>query len=216
MTLAIFDLDNTLIDRSASFRRWAERFAAARSLGPEDVSWLVGADQDGFAERNAFMTAVKERCRLPDAVGDLLAGYRAEIVAAVELDPGIPPALDALRSAGWRIAIATNGGAAQQAAKIRQAGLTAYVDAVAISEEVGAKKPDRRMFEAAAERCGAALGGGVWMVGDCPDRDVAGAQQAGLRTIWMRRGREWSPLAPAPTAIADNIPAAVSVIVQAY
>jgi putative hydrolase of the HAD superfamily len=40
MPLVLFDLDNTLIDRAASFRRWATHFAEVHSLGPEDVAWL--------------------------------------------------------------------------------------------------------------------------------------------------------------------------------
>jgi FMN phosphatase YigB (HAD superfamily) len=210
--LVLFDLDNTLIDRAASFRRWAARFAGACSLGPEDVAWLVATDEDGFADRPAFMAAVQQRYALPGSIDVLLADYRAAIVAAVEPDPVVPSALAGLRAAGWRIAIATNGDAEQQAAKIRQARLDQYVDAVAISGEVGAAKPDRRLFEAAAERCGARLSDGGWMVGDCPDRDVAGAQRIGLRTIWMRRGREWDRVAGSPTAVVDDIPAAAEIL----
>jgi FMN phosphatase YigB (HAD superfamily) len=62
--LAIFDLDNTLIDRAASFLQWAERFTDLRSLGPEEVAWLVRSE-DGFAERPVFIAAVKQRYKLP-------------------------------------------------------------------------------------------------------------------------------------------------------
>ena len=44
----MFDLDNTLIDRAASFLRWASQIAAVHALGPDDVTWLVKADGDGF------------------------------------------------------------------------------------------------------------------------------------------------------------------------
>jgi HAD superfamily hydrolase (TIGR01509 family) len=212
MPLVLFDLDNTLIDRAASFRRWATHFAEAHSVGPEDVAWLVATDEDGYATRHAFITAVQQRYAVPGSLDVLLDDYRAALVAEVKLDPVIPPALDGLRDAGWRIAIATNGGARQQAAKIRQAGLDRYVDAVAISGEVGAAKPDRRLFEAAAQRCGARLSAASWMVGDCPDRDVAGAQQLGIKTIWMRRGRLWDPAAAPPTAAVENIPQAAGIL----
>lgn len=71
----------------------------------------------------------------------------------------------------------------------RWADLDHHADAIAVSEEVGAAKPDPRVFEAAARRCGARLNGGGWMVGDCPTRDIAGGHGVGLRTAWMRRGR---------------------------
>jgi HAD superfamily hydrolase (TIGR01549 family) len=90
-----------------------------------------------------------------DPVAALLDSFREQIVALVERDPQVPVVLEALREAGWRISIATNGSTAQQCAKIRRTGLDAHADAVAVSEEVGVAKPDRRMFEAAAQRCGA-------------------------------------------------------------
>jgi beta-phosphoglucomutase-like phosphatase (HAD superfamily) len=34
MPLAIFDLDNTLVDRMAAFRSWAEWFAGQHGLDP--------------------------------------------------------------------------------------------------------------------------------------------------------------------------------------
>lgn len=214
MPLVLFDLDNTLIDRAASFRRWATGFAEARSLGPEEVAWLVAADEDGFADRRAFIAAVQQRYAVPGPLEVLLDDYRAGLVAAIDLDPAVPPALEGLRAAGWTIAVATNGAAGQQAAKIRHAGLDRYVDAVAISGEVGAAKPDRRLFEAAAQRCGARLSSGGWMVGDCPVSDIAGAQQLGLDTIWMRRGRGWDERAAPPTAVADDVPAAAVILLD--
>jgi FMN phosphatase YigB (HAD superfamily) len=99
-----------------------------------------------------------------------------------------------------------------QQAKIRRAGL--IVDAVAVSGEVGADKPDRRMFEAAARRCGARLADGGWIVGDCPIRDIAGGRAAGLRTIWMRHGRTWDAATPPPDATVDSLHETIGVLIQ--
>jgi putative hydrolase of the HAD superfamily len=46
--LALFDLDNTLIDLDAAFRVWAGEFAAERALGAETVDWLVAVDREGL------------------------------------------------------------------------------------------------------------------------------------------------------------------------
>ncbi|GAB2928027.1 hypothetical protein ACFMQL_04380 [Nonomuraea fastidiosa] len=56
MPLALFDLDNTLIDRHAAFERWAAEFAAQRRLGAEAVPWLVTCPAevlDGLARLRA-------------------------------------------------------------------------------------------------------------------------------------------------------------------
>jgi putative hydrolase of the HAD superfamily len=205
MPLAIFDLDNTLIDRAGVFEQWAAGFVAGLGLDPAEATWLIAADGDGFAPLEAFVTALRDRYRLDGSVEALLGRLRVDLVALVQPDPAAQAALERLRGNGWTIAIATNGNTDQQWAKIRQADLESRVDAVAVSAEVGAAKPDRRMFEAAAQRCGARLADGGWMVGDCAERDIAGAQAVGLRTVWLRRGRPWDPTATAPDAIVDRV-----------
>jgi len=62
--LAIFDLDNTLLDRATSFLRWATRFAAVYGLEPADVTWLVDADGDGFVPRSLFLAGIGLRTRI--------------------------------------------------------------------------------------------------------------------------------------------------------
>ncbi|MGI5513386.1 hypothetical protein [Streptomyces sp. CA-106131] len=46
-----------------------------------------------------------------------------------------------------------------QRAKLDRAGLAALFDGVAISEGIGARKPERALFEAAAAACGVPLSG---------------------------------------------------------
>ncbi|MEV8514862.1 HAD family hydrolase [Dactylosporangium sp. NPDC051484] len=211
VALAIFDLDNTLIDRAAAFRRWAVAYVAERGLPPAEIAWLELADGDGYTPRARLLDAIRER----HGVHLTVEALRAELVASIEPDPRLPGLLDDLRSAGWRVAVATNGATAQQHAKLRHTGLVAHVDAVAVSEEVGAAKPDPRMFTTAAERCGERLTGDAWMVGDCPVRDIAGGRSAGLRTIWLSRARAWDPAQPGPDAVAADIAAAIALIAAA-
>lgn len=42
--LALFDLDDTLVDRRATFNAWAEQFASARGLDDKDLTFMVMAD----------------------------------------------------------------------------------------------------------------------------------------------------------------------------
>lgn len=208
MPLACFDLDNTLIDRAASFLRWATGFASSHGLEPAQVTWLVDADGDGFVPRAKFLGAIRDRF----AVDLPLTSYQAGIVEMVALDPAVPVALDGLRAAGWRVAVVTNGQTHQQSAKIRRTGLDAHVDAVAISEEAGERKPGRRIFEVVAQRCGARLGDGGWMIGDSAEADIGGGRAAGLRTVWMRRGRVWDSIIAPPDRVADDIQSAVRML----
>ncbi|MFE9427767.1 HAD family hydrolase [Kitasatospora sp. NPDC006697] len=80
--------------------------------------------------------------------------------------------------------------------------MAAVADAVCISE--GTRKPDQRIFEAAAVGVGRHLSQGGWMIGDNAELDVVGGREAGLRTVWISHGRPW-PGGPAPDFIAPGI-----------
>lgn len=197
--LALFDLDNTLIDRLGAFERWAAEFAAERELGQEAVPWLVAADADGAVPMGTFFALVRERFGLAEAAEELWRAYRERLPHLVRCPAEVLEGLDRLRAAGWTVGIVTNGAADNQTGKIRRSGLAARVDGWAISEAEGVRKPDIRLFEIGAARCGRSLRDGGWMVGDDPVADVGGGLGAGLRTIWIDRGR-----APEPAG-ADHV-----------
>lgn len=210
--LVIFDLDNTLLDRDAVFRRWAVEWVADRGLAPVEVDWMVAADGHGYSPRLGFAEAMRERYRLASPATEVLDQYRRRLVELIEPDPRVLDALGRLRAAGWRIAVATNGPAGQRL-KIESFGLLDTVDAVVVSDEFGVAKPDPRIFAEAARRCGVRLTGTGehWMVGDCPLRDVAGGRGSGLRTAWVRRGRTWDGAEP-PDVVIDHVAEMVAVL----
>ncbi|MCK2217794.1 HAD family hydrolase [Actinomadura sp. ATCC 31491] len=191
--LALFDLDNTLVDRLAAFERWAAEFAARRGLGPDAVAWLVRTDADGSVPMDVFFGLVRARFGLPEPVEELWAAYRARLPRLVTCRPEVLDGLARLRAAGWAVGIVTNGMADNQTGKIRRTGLAGRVDGWAISGAEGVRKPDARLFGIGAARCGASLTDGGWFVGDDPVKDVAGALAAGLRAIWVDRGRAPRP-----------------------
>jgi HAD superfamily hydrolase (TIGR01509 family) len=92
--------------------------------------------------------------------------------------PDTPPTLQALRARGIKIGIVSN--VPQDLRPIFAAhGLAESVDSFTHSFEVGAEKPDPRIFLRACESLGTAPGETL-MVGDHPVAD-AGALKAGLR-----------------------------------
>lgn len=186
--LALFDLDNTLIDLDAAFRVWAEEFAAERALIAEAVDWLIALDRSGLPHREAFFSKVRERFGLPDLAKELWTAYRRRMPHLVHCRPEVMTGLTELRAAGWRVGIVTNGTADNQLGKIQRTGLAEVVDGYALSGIEGIRKPETKLFEIAARRCGASLTGESWMIGDHLTKDIAGGRAAGLRTIWIDRG----------------------------
>ncbi|WP_018653829.1 HAD family hydrolase [Actinomadura flavalba] len=92
-----------------------------------------------------------------------------------------------LWAAGWKVGVVTNGTADNQLGKAQRTGLVAVVDAYVLSGLESVRKPNSRLFEVAAQRCGMTLAGGGWMVGDHPIADIGGRRTAGLRAVWIER-----------------------------
>jgi FMN phosphatase YigB (HAD superfamily) len=71
-------------------------------------------------------------------------------------------------------------------AVLDETDLRGALDAVAISDSVGWRKPRREIFEALLARLGVAPGE-VLHVGDNLDADIGGAAVVGMRTAWLTR-----------------------------
>jgi len=141
---------------------------------------------------------IRAQFGLERPVGSLLATYRRRVIELSVCTPGATECLELLRAAQHQIAIVSNGSSDQQHGKIDALGLREFVDAVIVSEDLGIKKPDSRIFQAAASATGCALDGS-WMVGDSPMHDIVGGSRCGSRTAWLHRGRAWTETAAEPT-----------------
>jgi putative hydrolase of the HAD superfamily len=86
----------------------------------------------------------------------------------------------------FRLALLTNGAPDIQGNKIDGSNLASFFETIIISGDLGFGKPDRRIFQLALERLKVAAHEAV-MIGDSLNRDVAGARDAGLHTIWINR-----------------------------
>ncbi|HZO34417.1 MAG TPA: HAD family hydrolase [Gaiellaceae bacterium] len=93
--------------------------------------------------------------------------------------------LESLRVRGLRLGIVANGWpepARLTRRRLSELGVADRVDAIVLADEVGVRKPDPRIFEAALDRLGVDAAESAH-VGDRLDHDVAGAANAGLTTV---------------------------------
>lgn len=89
-------------------------------------------------------------------------------------------------------------------------GIAGFFEVWAVSEEVGAEKPDPAIFRFALERAGAPPDRCA-MVGDRLDNDVEAARRHGLWGIWLLRGE--APDEPTPDQL-DRADAAVHTLLE--
>lgn len=204
--LAFFDLDDTLVDRQQAFASWLREFVDLHGLDDEARLAIAAADLGGEAPRET-LHGVASSFGATEDLPMFLAGYLEDMPRHVAAFPGAVDGLTRLRANGWRTAVITNGNTRMQRRKIARSGLQPLIDATVISEEVGLRKPDPRIFQLAREQVGAGATESGWMVGDLLHTDIAGGAAAGLRTIWLSaRGADPAPPLPADApVIPDHI-----------
>jgi len=110
--------------------------------------------------------------------------YLLVMAEICEMLPGAAELLACLRGHA-KLGIITNGFSALQRIRLEKVGLTELIDVLVISEEVGAPKPEKAIFEHALAQMDNPQRSRVLMVGDNPHTDVLGGLNAGLHTCWL-------------------------------
>jgi putative hydrolase of the HAD superfamily len=216
MTRAVlFDLDDTLYPY-ARYRR--SGFAAvahdleARTGRPADVLFGMLCRASASGPRGMEFQTLCRVCDIPcDEVPLMLEAYRRH-APVVWPSWDVVPTLRRLRTAGWKLAIVTNGTPSVQRMKVDALGLGALVDAVVCAHEHAPDgKPARACFDEALHRLGADAEASVH-VGDDPVCDIAGARGAGLRAIQIVR--PGSPGRTDADAVVSRIGEVVDVVLS--
>lgn len=197
----LLDLDGTLIDRVALWRRCLTGLFADRgwpALPERRIDWLLRhphtADWRTMADGLSSM--------MPPGSGTSQAALgqalRAQLMRSATPDPAVNSLVDDLAKR-YRLAIVTNGSGPLQRAKVAGAGLAGRVDAVFISGRMGVRKPDPEFFRRVMAWADVAPGEAL-IVGDSPREDILGGRRANLRTCvvggppqdhWPARPDHW-------------------------
>lgn len=112
----------------------------------------------------------------------LYNAYWSEFLDKMKLFENALDVLLELKKKGIKIGICTDLTAFIQLKKIRRLGLSSIVDAVVTSEECGAEKPSRKMFDVILKKLEVSPQETV-VVGDSLEKDVLGAKNAGVNAI---------------------------------
>ncbi|MFC5528293.1 HAD family hydrolase [Cohnella yongneupensis] len=191
----ILDLDNTVLDRTSTFRAFAASFVDHYFAHAEHrvklIEDIVARDLDGYKDKPALFRELLsdyEWTAKPDHEA-LMNYYRVHYVKHATLMDQAKNVLSYLRSK-YRTALITNGMTTIQYGKIDQAGIRDDFDLIIVSEEAGVKKPDPAIFGMATKKFGLTPAQCVY-VGDHPVNDIGGAANAGMQTIWLQWTQPW-------------------------
>jgi putative hydrolase of the HAD superfamily len=221
----LFDLDDTLHDDTHAFTTAAEEVAAevAAEHGIDALALKRAyiAEAEGFWHRltanelrtklsqlravlwrNALRSVGLDDAHLAERSAVNYNIYRKRYFA---LFPGALDLLRQLKDAGMKLGLVTNGVSETHREKIALLQIAEYFDAIFLADEVGMVKPDPLLFAHACTKLRTAPSESA-MVGDRYERDIAGALEAGLFTIWVNVRNERVPKdARPPHAIVSNI-----------
>jgi putative hydrolase of the HAD superfamily len=103
--------------------------------------------------------------------------------------PGTVETLQALRAAGYRLAVISNADGRVESL-LESVGLAGHFEFILDSAVVGIEKPDPRIFHLACDRLGVPPSDALY-VGDIYEIDVVGARSAGLRACLIDPLGRW-------------------------
>jgi 2-haloacid dehalogenase len=215
----VFDVNETLLDLSALDPHFQRVFGDASVR----VEWFQTMLQ------SAFLTTITgpykpfgEHFRAALAITALRRDLRVSpederaILSEVRTLPAYPdarPALERLRSAGYRLAALTNSTAEVEEAQLRNAGLANLFEK-ALSADTGKRlKPAPEAYANAARELGVVTDGirmvaaHVW--------DVQGALRAGCAAAFVERpGAVWNPLLDRPDVVGPDLGAIAERVIE--
>jgi putative hydrolase of the HAD superfamily len=226
----LLDLDNTVYAyapphreamkavRGAMIRNYSfpeAEFDAAFARARGQVKASLGATAASHSRLlyfKAMLEAIGLGSQLQAAL-NLEQLYWRMFLARIEVFAGVAEFLDELRLAAIPVAVVTDLTAQIQLRKLVYLGLDHHIDVVVTSEEVGADKPDPRLFRAALQRLGAREGS-AWFIGDDPVADMQGARAAiGAVTIQkLHEGVVRAEGDAAPAATLEEFPALTALL----
>ncbi len=206
-TAVVFDLDDTLYEERrfalSGFAAVAAHLYAGKGASPhETYRFLVRRFRAGARADGLQALCIAQGWPVAD-VTPLVEVIRTH-APRLRLPGRSRAVLTRLRGDGHRLGVLTNGLPSTQRGKVAALGLEPLADAVVYAEECApGGKPARACFATVLARLGVHASAAVF-VGDHLEKDIAGAAAAGLRTVWLSRGRV-RPACPAPDTVARRL-----------
>ncbi len=218
----LFDTDNTLYEYEPANNKAVKEVALK-------MKNLIGISEKNFLEK--YSQAKKEiKMQLGNTASSHsrllyfqrvleIIGLKAQLLIALDLEQtfwrtflenaplfeGVKDFFFTLKKEDIPIAIVTDLTSHIQFRKLTYFGLEDVFDAVVTSEEVGADKPDKKIFTLALDKLRLTSKNRIWMIGDNPYADIFGGKQINSLTLQkIHKGIEQGLNENSPDIIFDN------------
>nr|WP_163883507.1 HAD family hydrolase [Rhizobium laguerreae]NEH95754.1 HAD-IA family hydrolase [Rhizobium laguerreae] len=214
----LFDLDETLIDKTATVLTFLplqyQRFRLGEH-GVEEQRYIaefLRLEKAGLVRKRDLYPRLAETLSLPGELAEALFHDFETVYPGMAVPmSGAKQTISALKQYGVLIGVVSNGEGNVQRPKIAAAGLTEGLDLVVISGDVGLRKPAREIFELAAGRLDLPVDSCLF-VGDNPAADILGADNAGMHAVYFGPKDTWPASLPSPRHRIELLPHLISLV----
>lgn len=196
LNAVIFDLDNTLLD----FMKMKEYAVKAAISGMQEAGLSIDSEKaydriidmynvEGWEHQQIFDLFLTETIGHVDnkllAAG--IVSYRRAREANLQVYPNVNSTLSDLMKMGIKLAVVSDAPSREAWMRLYYLNLHHIFEVVLTFDDTGERKPSPIPFKMALEKLNCAAENTL-MVGDWPERDVEGAKQLGMKTIFARYG----------------------------
>ncbi|MBO83444.1 MAG: hypothetical protein CL506_03665 [Actinobacteria bacterium] len=206
----LYDLDDTLISRDDAFLGFTKKFFN-KFINPADYSY---SDFLGFmrksdsltkwsAEKNLLFEELRKFVPLPESTDNYVNFFWDSIVKSVTPDERSNNHLKKLNSLSISWGVVTNGFEYQRE-KLKKSGVGELAPFTMISGEFGCHKPCKEIFYAAANKLELNCEN-ILFVGDTAETDIVGAKSVGMKTAWVKMGRQYPNKQDLPDFEIDHV-----------
>jgi len=190
MKAALFDLDETILDRTESLREfalWQARGMLRNSVLDETeyCKRFVELDMKGLVWKDTVYTQLIDEFNITDwSAPELLQNYMLCFSGFCIAKKNAIDSLKALAEEGFYLGLVSNGKSPFQERNFNALGVSHLFSTVVISDAVGYRKPEKEIFDLACSSLGVPAEETVF-VGDNPDADINGANICGMYTVFV-------------------------------
>ncbi len=192
----VFDLDNTLMD----FMVMKENAIKAAVTAMIDAGLTMKAEdakrelfeiygREGIEYQTVFDSFLEKRLGYIDwkILSSGVVAYRKAREAALVLYPHVTLALTGLLRRGLKLAVLSDAPRREAWLRLCYLQLQHTFDSVITFDDTGFRKPDARPYRKVLSLIDTEPKDTL-MVGDWPERDLVGAREVGMRTVFARYG----------------------------
>jgi HAD superfamily hydrolase (TIGR02253 family) len=216
----VFDLDNTLVDFMAMKNQaidaaiHAMRDAGLR-LSAEEIRKRIDAI---YAERGIEFQSVFDQLLYDEfskvdykILASGIIAYRRAREAALVLYPHVTLTLVELMKMNLKLAVVSDAPSREAWLRLCYLNLHHLFDAVVTFDDTKMRKPNREPFVEALKRLDVKAEEAL-MIGDWAERDVLGASQVGMKTIFARYGDTFGTVVSHADFEVDDITEVIDIV----